>query len=117
MSGTASVSCTATKSPEPLGGETNLITKTEPEVEPLKLSISAYPNPSVTYFNVKVSSSVKETVELRMFDIQGKVIEVRRGAPDQVYRFGDGVAAGMYVIEARQGSFNKKATIKVVKQN
>ena len=83
----------------------------------LKMELNAYPNPSQSYFNVRVSSPVKETVELRMYDNLGKVIEVRRGAPDQIFRFGDGVAAGMYIIEARQSGLNEKATIKVVKQN
>ena len=47
----------------------------------------------------------------------GKVIEIRRGAPDQTFRFGDGVAAGMYIIEASQSGLKEKATIKVVKLN
>jgi hypothetical protein len=83
----------------------------------LNMSVQAYPNPSESFFNVKVTSPVKETVELRMFDMLGKVIEMRRGAPDQVFRFGDGAAAGMYIIEARQAGMKEKATIKVVKQN
>lgn len=83
----------------------------------LNMSVQAYPNPSESFFNVKVTSPVKETVELRMFDMLGKMIEIRRGAPDQVFRFGDGAAAGMYIIEARQAGTKEKATIKVVKQN
>jgi hypothetical protein len=95
--------------------ESNTITKTvQPE---LKMDIMAYPNPTETYFNVKVTSPVKETVEVRMFDMLGKMIEIKRGAPDQVFRFGDGVAAGMYIIEARQPGQKEKPSIKVVKQN
>jgi hypothetical protein len=95
--------------------ESNTITKTvQPE---LKMDIMAYPNPTETYFNVKVTSPVKETVEVRMFDMLGKMIEIKRGAPDQVFRFGDGVAAGMYIIEARQPGQKEKPSIRVVKQN
>jgi hypothetical protein len=83
----------------------------------LKMEINAYPNPSETYFNVKVSSPAKETVEVRMYDNLGKMIEMHRGAPDQVFRFGDGVAAGLYIIEARQSGQKDKASTRVVKQN
>jgi hypothetical protein len=83
----------------------------------VKIDITAYPNPTETYFNVKVTSTVKETVEVRMFDMLGKMVQVKRGAPDQVFRFGDDIAAGMYTIEARQAGQKEKAAIKVVKQN
>src|SRR6185436_8539169 len=59
-------------------------------VENSKLEVMAYPNPTENYFNVRVKSSGKETVELKMYDGLGKVIEQKRGAPDQTYRFGDG---------------------------
>ena len=83
----------------------------------LEIEITAYPNPTQNHFNVKVSSTVKETVEVRMFDMLGKMIEIKRGAPDQVLRFGEGSAAGMYIIEARQAGQKEKAMIKVVKKN
>ena len=106
---------------------TPCLTQTRPGVEVnnnpklqqplLNMEISAYPNPSQNYFNVKVNSPVKETVEIRMYDNLGKMVEIRRGAPDQVYRFGEGVAAGLYIIEARQNGMKDKATIRVVKAN
>ena len=110
MSGSAVISCVATKP-----AQEQIITKGLRTT--LNISITAYPNPSENHFNVKVTSPVKETVELRMFDMSGKMIQMRRGAPDQVFRFGDGVAAGMYIIEARQAGLADKATIKVIKVN
>jgi hypothetical protein len=56
-----------------------------------KLGVTAYPNPTENYFNVTVMSQSKETVEIRMYDGLGKVVQVKRGAPDQTYRFGDNV--------------------------
>ena len=110
MSGSATISCTGTKpAQEPI------ITKGLRT--PLSISITAYPNPSENHFNVRVNSPLRETVELRMFDMTGKLIQMRRGAPDQVFRFGDGKAAGMYIIEARQAGLADKATIKVIKVN
>jgi hypothetical protein len=100
---------------KPGGGETNAMKR---DLKPsLKMEIAAYPNPSETYFNVKVNSPAKETVEVRMYDNLGKVVEIHRGAPDQVFRFGDGVAAGLYILEARQNGQKENATIRVVKQN
>ena len=52
-----------------------------------------------------------------MYDMKGRMIQMKRGATDQVFRFGDGVAAGMYIIEARQAGLADKATIKVIKVN
>ncbi|MEP7376328.1 MAG: HYR domain-containing protein [Chitinophagaceae bacterium] len=112
MSGSASISCTATRSATPTEP---VITK---GIKPsLNITIAAFPNPSEGHFNVTVSSPVKETVEVRMFDMQGRVIEIRRGAPDQTFRFGDAAAAGMYIIEARQSGIEGKAQIKVIKAN
>ena len=111
MSGSATISCTATKPAE----EQPVITKGIKQ--PLNISITAYPNPSENYFNVTVRSPIKAVVELRMFDLSGKIVEAKRGATDQVFRFGDGAAAGMYIIEARQAGLSDKATIKVIKVN
>jgi hypothetical protein len=49
--------------------------------------------------------------------MHGRMIEIKRGAPDQVFRFGERVAAGMYIIEARQSGVKEKAEIKVIKHN
>ena len=78
------------------------------------LQVIAWPNPTEYYFNVTVKSPNKETVEIRMYDMLGKVVEQNRGAPEKTYRFGDHSMSGMYIIEVRQGG--QIATIKVVKQ-
>jgi hypothetical protein len=83
-----------------------------PEVS--KLGVTAFPNPTENYFNVKVESPNKETVEIRMYDMLGKVVQQNRGAAEKTYRFGDHIMQGMYIIEVRQGG--EIATIKVVKQ-
>jgi subtilisin-like proprotein convertase family protein len=83
-------------------------------VQDSKLGVTAYPNPTEYYFNVKVKSESKETVEIKMYDGLGKVVQVKRGTPDQTYRFGDNVAGGIYIIEVRQGG--QVATVKVMKE-
>jgi subtilisin-like proprotein convertase family protein len=79
-----------------------------------KLEVNAYPNPSEYYFNLRVKSSNKETVEIRMYDMLGKLVEMQRGAPEKVYRFGDHSVSGMYMIEVRQAG--EIVIVKVVKQ-
>lgn len=86
---------------------------TEPEVP--GLSITAWPNPTVNYFNLKISSPVKETVVIRMYDMAGKLVQAKSGAPGDTYIFGEHAASGMYVIEVTQGT--KKQMVKLVKLN
>ena len=80
-------------------------------------SADVWPNPATSHFNVRVSSRVNATVELRMYDMKGKMSELKRGSTNQVFRFGDGIPAGMYIIEARQQGIADKKTIKVIKAN
>lgn len=76
--------------------------------------LTAYPNPAEHYFNVRVNGSGQPTVEIRMFDMQGKMVQQQRGAAGDTYRFGENMAAGMYILEARQGT--ETVRIKVIKQ-
>jgi hypothetical protein len=71
-------------------------------------------NPTESFFNLKVTSRSNETVEIRMFDMLGKIVQQQRSAPVQTYRFGDNVVSGMYIIEVRQAG--QIATTKVMKQ-
>ncbi len=78
------------------------------------LEITAFPNPTTSFFNLRVKSGSKETVDIRVFDMVGKLVQQQRGAAEQVFRLGDHLVSGMYIVEVRQGG--KKATTKVVKQ-
>lgn len=84
-----------------------------PQIE--KLEATAYPNPTEHFFNVRIiSSNDKDVVEIRVFDMNGKMVQQQRGSAGQVYRLGDQLITGMYMIEVRQAG--KKATTTVVKQ-
>jgi Secretion system C-terminal sorting domain/HYR domain len=82
--------------------------------EETKMQLTVFPNPTEDYFNLKVKSESKEAVEIRVFDMLGKLVEVTRGAPEQTYRLGDHVTSGMYMIEVRQEG--QIATVKVIKK-
>jgi len=79
------------------------------------LSITAWPNPSVNYFNLKVNSPVKETVLIRMYDMAGKLLQVKTGVPGNTYILGEHLGSGMYMIEVSQGANKQK--VKLVKLN
>jgi len=84
------------------------------EVTVEKIEAIAYPNPSGSYFNLQVRSNKKETVEITMYDMLGKVVEVQRGAAGHTYRFGEHVVQGMYMIEVKQAG--ETTMIKVLKK-
>ena len=80
----------------------------------LGLSVIAYPNPTENYFNLKINTAAKEVVEIRMFDMASKLVQTNRGAPGDIYRLGENVVSGMYIIEVTQAG--KTVRTKVVKQ-
>ncbi len=77
------------------------------------LSLTAWPNPSENYFNLKVISPYKETLLIRMYDMAGKLVETRKGLPEQTYLLGERVVSGMYIVEVTQG--DKTVRTKLVK--
>ena len=72
------------------------------------------PNPSVSEFTLSVKGNNKESIEIRVADIYGKVIYSTKGTVSQTFHFGNNFSAGTYVVEIRQG-INRKV-LKVVKQ-
>ncbi|MFL5741115.1 MAG: HYR domain-containing protein [Flavisolibacter sp.] len=79
------------------------------------LSVQAYPNPSNASFTL-VAKGMKpvEKAELIVYDVLGKVVEVKTVLPGQTFSVGAFYKAGVYVAELRQG--DKKSTVKLVKQ-
>jgi hypothetical protein len=78
------------------------------------LSLSAYPNPSVSSFTVKIESGLTGTISLRVLDIQGRIIEQRQQLlPNQVLNIGSHYKPGVYIVELQQGS--NKQQLKLIK--
>ncbi len=48
-----------------------------------------------------------------VFDVNGKIIYITKGLPEQTYRFGESFAPGVYMIEVRQEGDMK--TVKAIK--
>ncbi|MEJ0105665.1 MAG: Ig-like domain-containing protein [Bacteroidota bacterium] len=87
---------------------------TEDALSVATLEATAYPNPSQSYFNLKVKSSNSADVEIKIFDITGKQVGQLKGAAIETFRFGNTLVAGTYIVEVRQGA--ERVTTKVIKQ-
>jgi len=72
------------------------------EAEVPGLSITAWPNPSVNYFNLKVNSPSREKLAIRMYDMAGKPVQSKSGVPGETFSLGEGLLPGMYIVEVRQ---------------
>jgi len=69
------------------------------------LSIQAFPNPAASQAQLKVDSrNQQEMITVRILDLRGKEHQRMILMPGAVKSFGASLAAGMYLIEAFQGS-------------
>jgi len=78
--------------------------------------VRVYPNPSTNYFTLNIeTSSDKEKISVRLIDVAGRVVEVRKNlSGDQLLKIGSNLKAGLYIAEIRQGNSSKQ--IKLLKQ-
>lgn len=78
-------------------------------------TIFAYPNPSNEYFNVLVSDKAKESVRLRVLHMNGTVVIERNDFMiNQLYKIGEELPAGIYIIETSDKESQQR--LKVIKQ-
>lgn len=85
-----------------------------PVVSPVTKA-KVWPNPSNSSFTLQPANNISnETVQLRVFDINGKQVYSANGNANKNYHFGDGFIPGMYMLEMIQGGVIK--TFKLVKQ-
>jgi hypothetical protein len=77
--------------------------------------VTAYPNPTATYFTLHVESpGSNQKIILRVTDVIGKLVYLANGVPQRSYTFGENFPLGAYIIEVTQGQ--KRRFLKVVKQ-
>ena len=77
------------------------------------LEVTVYPNPSMTWFNLKISGSAEE-VQVRIFDMTGRMMQETKGTLQESLRIGDQLAKGTFIAEVRQGS--EILRVKLIKQ-
>ena len=80
------------------------------------LTVKAYPNPFSEVFNISLTTSSDEKVEVSVFDLTGKQLERREVSPLEVseLQIGDRYPSGVYNVIVTQGDEVK--TLKVVKR-
>ena len=76
----------------------------------------AYPNPYSENFNLSLTTSSVEKVKVAIYDMIGKLIEMREVTPSEVpeITIGSSYASGVYNVVVTQGSEIK--TLRVIKR-
>ncbi|WP_257575011.1 HYR domain-containing protein [Hydrobacter penzbergensis] len=101
------------------GGNTTLTqTATEDKVkvssEESELKVTVAPNPTSTYFTLKIQSRYETPVNLRVMDASGRAIEARSGLhSNSSLQVGENYQSGTYFAEFIQGS--KRKVVQLIK--
>ena len=79
-----------------------------------EIDVKVMPNPTQSYFNLQFTGMDKLTpVQLRITDMKGKIMEIRRAIPGQMISIGAAYMKGIYIAEFIQGKERK--TVKLFK--
>lgn len=80
----------------------------ENSVSEEELKITVLPNPSTTYFTLKIESKYATPVNLRVIDSRGRVVDARTGiGSNSTIQVGHGYTSGTYYAEMVQGGLRK----------
>ena len=84
------------------------------EIDKSMVLVKALPNPSPSYFTLIIQSGRSETIDIRVYDVTGRVIETRRKLPALgPIKLGNNYRPGTYFAEVIHGS--QRTTLKLVK--
>ncbi|MDP3667621.1 MAG: HYR domain-containing protein, partial [Sediminibacterium sp.] len=106
-----SFDCSST--PVPLVNTTTVaqsvsIEKTEQPTTEEELKVTVMPNPSSTYFTIKLESKYETPVNMRVLDAGGRVIDAKTQiGSNSTIQVGHGYSSGTYFAELLQGSRRK----------
>jgi hypothetical protein len=80
-----------------------------------ELKVEVYPNPSTAYFSIRITGVQGKTVQLRVSDAMGRMVEVKGGvAANSTQTIGHRYLPGVYFVEAVQDG--RKVVVKCIKQ-
>jgi hypothetical protein len=86
-----------------------------PVAQEVAASVTAYPNPSVTDFSLRLTGfNMNDKVTVTVTDLYGRKVYQTQGTGKQVYSFGKTFIAGMYTVNIAQG--DKQFSVKLVKE-
>ena len=93
----------AESSPQLYNSDTSWVDNAEP------LTVKVMPNPSENYFTIVTSGGSKENLKLKVIDISGRLIEIKKGMPaGETFRIGSRYRTGIYFVEIVQGKQSLK---------
>jgi hypothetical protein len=76
------------------------------------LTVLVMPNPSSTYFTLKLSSRFQTPVNMRVVDASGRVIEAKQQlSPNSTLQIGHNYVSGIYIVEMIQGNLRKSVQL------
>jgi|GEM_PF-3330953 len=112
--------CTSTCQPaHPLSAEVGAVTMEslkDTVIAELSFGAKAYPNPSSSFFNLKLSSASNEPINISVVDAVGRVVERRTEyQPNSTIQIGQNYHSGIYFVEVMQGS--NRIILRLSKQN
>lgn len=83
---------------------------------PIKFNASAYPNPFVDNFKLDLSSSSQDTIQIKVYDILGQLVETQKVNTTDIksLEIGEKYPSGVYNVIISQGEFTK--TLRVIKR-
>jgi hypothetical protein len=98
--------------------EAGAITSRESRWEALatEAMVKVLSNPSANYFELRLSGQAGNHLQLKVYDLQGRLIETRSSLqPNQMVRLGMGYRPGIYLLQILHGT--QTQTLRLVKTN
>ena len=83
------------------------------EQKTMKLEVAVFPNPTTNQFTLLAHTANREAIQVRVMDINGRMVYQQKCLPEQTVKFGAAFISGMYLVEVRQGKEVK--TLKAIK--
>ncbi|MFT3909039.1 MAG: T9SS type A sorting domain-containing protein [Ferruginibacter sp.] len=95
--------------PRPTAKGATTVTTTAAET----MQVNVFPNPTVSDFKLQVVTAAKETIRVRVLDMQGRELKNLVVSALQTTNIGSDLGAGAYIMEVKQG--NTVKTVKLIK--
>jgi hypothetical protein len=84
------------------------------EAKGIKLTISAFPNPTTDFLTLKVENYDKENLSYQLFDMQGKFLENKKITDNQTSIVISNLVPATYFVKVTEGNKEVK-TFKIIK--
>ncbi|MCZ6595089.1 MAG: BspA family leucine-rich repeat surface protein, partial [Bacteroidetes bacterium] len=76
------------------------------------IDVRFWPNPSDSYFNIKLkTNNYSDSVKIQVYDVNNKLVHYNIFTPEDEYRFGSELAAGVYIVKIMQAGKIQSARV------